>query len=360
MKRRGLNFITENHEQNLDMESIDTIEKEVDNIAPKIVGILRLSEASDSKYLRNQMVDYCANYMASLHTSKKSKKDQMEEDEDKIDRESPYQAFICPNAGSSANMSSRKQRLIFVEIDRDDVYSIMDIGKVADIILMVMSCKETDTSKISNDPDQYSKAIDEQGYKALGLLRSQGMVNLIGVLQHLEHTSSKKQPQIKKLFRRYFESEFTDRHKFMNVNCLNIETDINALLRQIAAQFPDPITWREHRSYMLAHLTSITPASREIQVTGYIKQNFLNTKRLVHLTGVQGQQGFKIKQIELVKDPCPMKLGKKEVEKVMSTSKAQSIVSSRMSSRMTSRKGSRLGSMDGDEEFKATSTASTQ
>lgn len=47
---------------------------------------------------------------------------------------------------------------------------------------MVMSCKETNTSKIRDDPDQYSGAIDEQGYKVLALLRSQGMVSLIGVL----------------------------------------------------------------------------------------------------------------------------------------------------------------------------------
>jgi hypothetical protein len=100
--------------------------------------------------------------------------------------------------------------MLFVEINRDDVYSVLDIGKVADIILMVMSCKQTNASKITNDPDQYSGAIDDTGYKALALLRSQGMVNLIGVLQHLEHASSKKQPQIKKLFKRYFESEFTD------------------------------------------------------------------------------------------------------------------------------------------------------
>ena len=45
-----------------------------------------------------------------------------------------------------------------------------------------------------------------------------------------------------------------------------------------------------------------------------------------------------------------MKLGKREIEKVMSTSKAQSIVSSRMSSRKTSKKGSRSGSMDDIEE----------
>lgn len=54
-----------------------------------------------------------------------------------------------------------------------------------------------------------------------------------------------------------------------------------------------------------------------------------------------------------------MKLSKKEVEKVMSTSRAQSIVSSRMSSRLTSRKASRQGSMEDDEELK-TSTMSEQ
>ena len=48
-----------------------------------------------------------------------------------------------------------------------------------------------------------------------------------------------------------------------------------------------------------------------------------------------------------------MKLAKKEVEKVMSTSKAQSIVSSRMSSRIASRRDSRAGSMEGVEESKS-------
>jgi len=57
------------------------------------------------------------------------------------------------------------------------------------------------------------------------------MVSLIGVLQHLEYASSKKQPQIKKLFNRYFESEFTDKHRFMTVNALHCDSDINALLR---------------------------------------------------------------------------------------------------------------------------------
>ena len=97
---------------------------------------------------------------------------------------------------------------------------------------------------------------------------------------------------------------------------------------------------------MLGQLTKVDREKKELEVTGYIKNNFLNIKRLMHVTGVSAQQGYRIKQIEITKDPCPVKLGKREIEKVMSTSKAQSIVSSRMSSRKTSRRDS----MD-DEEY---------
>jgi hypothetical protein len=82
----------------------------------------------------------------------------------------------------------------------------------------------------------------------------------------------------------------------------------------------------------------------EVHIKGYIKQNYLNAKRLVHITGI-GKLGWKIKRIEIAQDPCPVKLTTKEKDKVLSTSKAQSIVSSRK----TSRESSRRGSLDADE-----------
>ncbi len=106
---------------------------------------------------------------------------------------SQFKAYLCPNPGSSSNMSSKKQRLIFMEIDRNDPYSVLDVGKVADLILVVMSCKETNVSGVKDDPFLHANAIDELGYRALSLIRSQGMPSLIGVLQHLEFISSVKQ-----------------------------------------------------------------------------------------------------------------------------------------------------------------------
>lgn len=77
-------------------------------------------------------------------------------------------------------------------MQRDDPYSVMDISKIADIVVVVMSCKETNVSGVKHDPFQQSKAIDEIGYRALNLIRSQGVPSIIGVLQHLEHISSSK------------------------------------------------------------------------------------------------------------------------------------------------------------------------
>ena len=54
-----------------------------------------------------------------------------------------FKAYLCPNPSSSTNFATRKQRLIFKKIDRNDPYSILDICKVADIVVAVMSCKNT-------------------------------------------------------------------------------------------------------------------------------------------------------------------------------------------------------------------------
>jgi pre-rRNA-processing protein TSR1 len=155
-------------------------------------------------------------YQESLKGKHARDEDTLMEEEEAFG--SKFGAYLCPNPGSAANMTSRKQRLIFLEIDRNDPYSVLDVGKVADLVLVVMSCKETNVSGVKDDPFLHSKAIDEIGYRALSLIRSQGMPSLIGVLQHLEAISSVKQPYVKKLFQRIFTSEFTDKYKFMFQN----------------------------------------------------------------------------------------------------------------------------------------------
>ena len=73
---------------------------------------------------------------------------------------------------------------------------------------------------------------------------------------------------------------------------------------------------------MLAEVADVDVSRKQVQLHGYIRNNCLNIRRLIHLTGVTAQQAFKIKQIEIATDPCPLKLSRTEVEKVKSTSKA--------------------------------------
>jgi hypothetical protein len=64
------------------------------------------------------------------------------------EEQSQFKAYLCPNPGASSNMASRKQRLIFLEINRNDPYSIMDVAKVADMVIVVMSCRKTNVAGV--------------------------------------------------------------------------------------------------------------------------------------------------------------------------------------------------------------------
>ena len=101
MKRRGLNFISETAAENMDDSTVATLEQEVDNVAPKVVGILGLSSACDVAGLRAEMVKHCIEYQRTLTKSKN--------DEDILPEEiaSQFKAFVCPNPGSS-NFGSKK------------------------------------------------------------------------------------------------------------------------------------------------------------------------------------------------------------------------------------------------------------
>lgn len=102
------------------------------------------------------MVDHCKDYAEKVL----KKKEEGKEDE----LYSQFSAYICPNPGSSTNMGSKKQRLMFLEIERDNHQKVLEQCKIVDVVLMVMSCKETKTEGLKVDPDNNSNAIDDVGY----------------------------------------------------------------------------------------------------------------------------------------------------------------------------------------------------
>ena len=148
------------------------------------------------------------------------------------------------------------------------------------LIIAVFSCQDIDISKSKLDPSTCA-AFDETGYKSISLLRTQGMPQILGVIQHLDTHAAKKQKDIKKLFSRYYESEFPDSSKL--VNSEKPLAFIRALESSLG-NIEEP-GYKNIRSYMWAHQIDVN--NNLLQLTGYLKgTGYLNANSLVHITGI--------------------------------------------------------------------------
>ena len=168
---------------------------------------------------------------------------------------------------------------VFVQIIPRNEMSILDWGKVLDCVVAVFSCRNIDISKAKLDPST-CPAFDEVGYSLLTLLRTQGLPPVIGVLQHLETNPTKKQKDIKKLFSRYYESEFPNSLKM----CSSAKSYQSLRsITTIVSQYEEP-QFKAIRSYFWANSANIVGNS--LQVTGYLRgSGILSVNQLVHITG---------------------------------------------------------------------------
>jgi len=80
---------------------------------------------------------------------------------------------------SSLNAYNERQGCVSIKgnifeyiISTRETYDILDIAKVADVLVFVFSCGSVDVSNWKKDPDVFANAIDERGYEVLSLIRS--------------------------------------------------------------------------------------------------------------------------------------------------------------------------------------------
>jgi pre-rRNA-processing protein TSR1 len=217
------------------------------------------------------------------------------------------------------NLFKGKERISLISTKRD-IYSILDACKVADMIVFVSSCKQTEYTKWKTDPDKYAHAIDEFGYKILSILRAQGLPQHISVMQDTDVIPQKYKSDIKKLFSRYFESELKP-DKIFNVvgsgekntemegqgqteSVLNTvsKDEYKSIIRFICSVSPFSVSLdiRKHRSYMLCEKINFN-SNNEIELSGYIRGNTLNISNYVHITGFGD---YLVTNVENDVDPC--------------------------------------------------------
>ncbi|KAJ3047950.1 hypothetical protein HK097_011022 [Rhizophlyctis rosea] len=185
-----------------------------------------------------------------------------------------------------------KQRLQLIPLERH-LLDILDALKVADFVIFVMSAEIE---------------VDAFGKLCLSAIMAQGMPSVLSFVQHLEKVPAKLQPGIRKSLTLFIEDRFPGEQKIYSVG--NATDSINSL-RYLTAQRPKPVIWRDRHAYMLGEKVEFEGNAMDeekgtLKVTGYVRGNYLNANRLVHL---QGHGDFQIKMVV----SCPTGQNKKDM-----------------------------------------------
>ncbi|RHY83057.1 hypothetical protein DYB37_000869 [Aphanomyces astaci] len=169
---------------------------------------------------------------------------------------------------TNAFFATHKQKLTIIESGHDLV-GILDMAKVADVVVFVLPMFDGPDASVSADGDA-----------VLSALRAQGLVATVGVIQGLEKFTGKVESDYRKYGNRFFTTEFGDSIKIAQGN-----STVQVLRAVLTAQ-PKLLHWREIRSYMHAMDVTYVPETQVMHVSGYIRGRPLSVNQLLHLTDI--------------------------------------------------------------------------
>ncbi|KAK2758210.1 Glycoside hydrolase 2 (Mannanase, beta-galactosidase) [Arachnomyces sp. PD_36] len=208
-------------------------------------------------------------------------------------------------SGPLTVVTSKRRRLTFLECPSDSLASMIDVAKIADIVLLMID-------------GNYGFEMETMEF--LNALSSSGMPgNVFGILTHLD--LFKKQStlrQAKKRLKNRFWSELYQGAKLFYlsgvINGRYPDREIHNLSRFLSVmKNPRPLIWRNSHPYCLAdRFLDITPPTaieenpkcdRKVALYGYLRgTNFPAQGARVHVPGVGD---LSVSAIEALPDPCP-------------------------------------------------------
>ncbi|KAL4920121.1 hypothetical protein BDW62DRAFT_177666 [Aspergillus aurantiobrunneus] len=229
------------------------------------------------------------------------------------------QTLSTPN-GPLTVVTSKRRRLTILECPSDSLASMIDVAKIADIVLLMID-------------GNYGFEMETMEF--LNVLSTSGMPgNVFGILTHLD--LFKKQSTLraaKKRLKNRFWSELYNGAKLFYlsgvINGRYPDREVHNLSRFLSVmKNPRPLVWRNSHPYALAdRFLDITPPTqieedpkcdRTIALYGYLRgTNFPAQGARVHVPGVGD---LTVSGIEALPDPCPTPYMDQQIQK--STGKA--------------------------------------
>ncbi|KAL2040359.1 hypothetical protein N7G274_006802 [Stereocaulon virgatum] len=212
---------------------------------------------------------------------------------------------ISSPTGPLTVVTSKRRRLTFIECPADSLASMIDVSKIADIVLLMIDG---------------NFGFEMETMEFLNVLSSSGMPgNVFGILTHLDLF---RKPQTlkdaKKRLKHRFWSELYQGAKLFYlsgvINGRYPDREVHNLSRFISVmKNPRPLIWRNSHPYCLAdRMLDITPPTiveenpkydRTVALYGYLRgTNFPAEGGRVHIPGVGD---LSVSAIEALPDPCP-------------------------------------------------------
>ena len=208
-------------------------------------------------------------------------------------------------SGPLTVVTSKRRRLTFIECPADSLASMIDVSKIADIVLLMIDG---------------NFGFEMETMEFLNVLGSSGMPgNVFGILTHLDlfRKPSTLKDAKKRLKHRFWSELYQGAKLFYLSGVINgryPDREVHNLSRFISVmKQPRPLIWRNSHPYCLAdRMLDVTPPTaieanpkcdRTVALYGYLRgTNFPADGARVHVPGVGD---LSVSAIEALPDPCP-------------------------------------------------------
>ncbi|XP_050504650.1 ribosome biogenesis protein BMS1 homolog [Diabrotica virgifera virgifera] len=199
-------------------------------------------------------------------------------------------------------VTSKKRRITFFECN-NDVNSMIDLAKVADLVLLLCDA---------------SFGFEMEVFEFLNICQVHGMPRIMGVLTHLDLIkNSKTLKTTKKTLKHRFWTEVYPGAKLFYLSGIvheeYLRNEIKNLGRFISVMKFRPLQWRTTHSYLIGdryedltnqELIRKNPkCDRNVALYGYIRGVPLKKESYVHIAGFGD---LKIHDLSFLPDPCPL------------------------------------------------------
>uniref|UniRef100_A0A0N4ZZ43 Bms1-type G domain-containing protein n=1 Tax=Parastrongyloides trichosuri TaxID=131310 RepID=A0A0N4ZZ43_PARTI len=204
--------------------------------------------------------------------------------------------------GPISIVTGKTRRVTFIEVE-NDINSMIDIAKVADLVLLMIDA---------------SFGMEMEIFEFINICQTHGMPKIIGVLTHLDLIKKPSEMRkTKKLLKHRFWTEIYDGAKLFYLSGVKKDQYLNAEVKNLARFISvvkfRPIIWRQNHSYILVDrfedltksedIRNNPKCDRNVSLYGYVRGAHMKSNNDIHIPGVGD---LKIKEISTLPDPCAL------------------------------------------------------